>query len=399
MKKLFTIVVIFLFLLNLLLFPTHKSKGEEGELSVVDATDISDTIIKGDTIHFIAQVQTDGEIKYSGMHRTGTYITLIDEANSTYTFQYKRNDTEMPFANFFRLHLKLNTGDLSPGAWHFIHHMELESGATGESARAPFSIRESDAAPIIDTITPRPDYVHTTNDEIVFSANITDPDGDRIVQVEIVVNDTNYIMSNDGGIYTKYIGRLHHTIESYNYSIKTTRKKDGDNNWTYVKTFPINIIEGELPLNDTLPDVKDLTNIPPELFANKPIMFQISYKDAEGDPPDKIMVSIFNSSTDTLIFSGNIPHETGTPKKGAIYERRVDLTTEGITVGDWMYRIEYTYNGTEFTLVEMNFHVKEGETPQNGDDPQPVLIVLVILITIVILLALFVFTFGKRDPY
>ena len=388
-------------LLFLLPGSAPRSKGEDMELSVVDATEISETIIKGDTIHFIAQVQTDGEIKYSGTHRTGTYVTLMDGANSTYTFQYNSNDTEKPFTNFYRLHLKLNTGDLSPGTWRFIHHVELEKGEAGESTISSFSIRGSDAAPIIDAITPRSDYIHTTNDEIVISASITDPDGDRIVRVDVMVNGTNRTMANDSGIYTKYIGRLPHTLDSYTYYIHTTRKKDGDNNWTYSKTFSLTIIEGTTPLNDTLPEVNDITNIPPELFADKQILFQVRYKDAENDPPDKILVSIFNKSSDTLIFSGNIPLKTGSIMDGATYERSVPLTyEEGIVPGDWMYRIEYTYNGTDFVLIERDFNVIEGETPNGMEDPaDPVLIVLVILITIVILLALFVFTFGKRDPY
>ncbi|MDP7266248.1 MAG: hypothetical protein QGH39_11895 [Candidatus Thermoplasmatota archaeon] len=366
------------------------------ELSVVDATELAETIIKGDIIHFVAQVQTHGEIKYSATHKTGTYINLTDEANTTYTFQYKLNNTEKPYANFYRLHLKLNTGFLPPGVWYFVHHVELANGTWRESSRLPLSIRESDSAPIIEPITPHSDYEHTVNDEQVFSANITDPDGDRIVHVDLMVNGTNHTMANDGSIYTKYIGKLPHTVDFYKYFIHTTRKKDGDNNWTYNWTFPLIITEGIKTQNDTLPEVEDITNIPSKLSEDESIRFEVSYKDVEGDQPDKILVSIFNSSLDTLISSVTIHLKTGSIKEGATFERTVNLATEGISHGDWMYRIEYTYNGTDFLLAERDFKVIK-ETPDKTDNP--VLIVLVILITIVILLALFVFTFGKRDPY
>jgi len=398
MEKRYITVIMVLFVLCLLPGSTFLSRGEEMELSVVDATDLADPIIKGDWIHFIAQVQTDGEIKYSDMPKTGTYITLSDQASTSITYQYKLEDTENPFTNFYRLHLKLNTGDLSQGTWNFTHHVELANGSSRESANSTFSIRESDAEPIIDAITPRSDYVHTTNDEIVFSANITDPDGDRIVRVDVMVNGTSHTMTNDGGIYTKYIGRLPHTENNYTYIIHTARKMDGDNNTTYDENFPLTIIEGTKPLNDTLPQVEDITYIPPELFSDKTILFKVSYLDAEGNKADIILVSIFNSSSDTLIFSGNIPLKSGSSEDGAIYERSVELAYEGITPGAWMYRIEYTYNGTNFVVAEKNFHVVKGEPPDEPDN-NPVLIVLVILIAIVILLALFVFTFGKRDPY
>ena len=364
------IVIIATALLLVCLFHVSMSGRADGvELSVVDATDIAELIIKGDTIHFIVHVQTNGKISYSQEPREGTYIVITDESNTTsYTFQFNDTGSENPYNNFYRLHFFLNTGFFLEGRWYYSFHVELVNGTTANSAAGQFTTRDSDSDPVIIDST---GTIFSTQDNIVISARINDPDGDAIAKVEVVVNDTTYIMEKNGDLYTKNLGMMPTSVDSFTYQVYTGRKKDGDSAHSYRETYPIEIEDANVPSDDNLPVTMDETQLPQTIYPNSTLMFKAGYTDEDGDAPEKVEMNIFNHSTGALIYEGKLLTEGGSYKDGVEFYRSVELSDMNITRGKWGYKLKYQYNGSNYTMSQNYFTVISGR-----DDTLPVLIVL-----------------------
>ena len=335
------------------------SKGDTTELSVVDASVMANLIIKGDLVHFVAQVQTDDEIKYSGILRTGTYVTITDESESiSYTYQYNESKTESPYNNFFRLHLYFNTETLEEGDWDVIHHVELENGKSKNSMAVQFSVRENYEKILIINYT---EDEFTTKDNIFVSGRITNPNGNPIPKVEVMMNNTAYIMENEGDTYSVDVGMMPSIVKSFTYKVYTGRKIDGDTDHIHQETFNITIREVDFPSDDSPPVTNDTTQLPDQINPDSRLHFEVSYSDKERDTPEKVEINIFNSSTGALLFDGSLTTEGGNYREGVNYSLIVDLSQLNITPGLWSYKIKYRYNGSDLTIATNNFYVLSKE--------------------------------------
>jgi len=363
------IVIIAAVLLLVCLFPVSISGRADGvELSVVDATDIADLIVKSDTVHFIVHVQTNGEIRYSQELREGTYIVITDESNTTsYTFQFNNTESESPYNNFYRLHYYLDTGLFLEGRWYYFFHVELVNGTSANSATSQFSVRDSDDDPVIIDST---GTTFSTQDNIVISARITDPDGDAITKVEVVINETTYLMEMNGDLYTKNIGMMPSNVDSFTYQVYTGRKKDGDTAHSYREIYNIEIKDTVTPSGDNLPVATDRTQLPDKVLPESILMFKASYLDEDGDAPEKVEMNIFNRSTGALLYEAKLLTEGGSYTEGVEFYRSIRLSEINITLGEWGYKLKYRYNGSDFIINQTYFTVvfQGSDTPPDIKD-------------------------------
>lgn len=332
------------------------------DISVVDVTDLAEVIVKGDRVHFIAQVQTNGNILYSTEPRNGSYLRLTFGSNLTgYSYQFQSASTETPLQNLYWLQMYLDTTALTEGVWNYTYHVELEGGTSGDSAVGNFTLRKTDGNPAIVDNTEKE---FTTRDDILISARITDPDGDAIIRVDVEINGTEHEMTDLDHVYTRNVGPMPSTVDSYVYHVYTGRKEDGDNLSAFSLTFHITITESGILPGDTLPVVTDGTELPGKMNTGSSLHFKITYTDAEGDPPEMVSFSIFNVVSGAELTSGKLLTEGGDYKTGVIYIKSVNLTEHGITAGQWRYKLKYRYNGTNHTVAQEGFNVvKAGSTP------------------------------------
>ena len=346
-----TIVLLMTYIIPAYSLPVH---GDATELSVVDSSDIADLIIKGDVIHFVAQVQTDDEILYSTIRRNGTYVTLRDDSESTsYTYQYNGTGSENPYNNFYRLHFYF-TDVLSEGKWNAIHHVELENGQSRNSAPVQFSIVNTYHEPIIIDYT---EEEFTTKDIVFISARITNQNPVMIPKVEVIINETVFSMVREGDIFSANVGMMPSTVDSFTYKVHTGRKIDGDSDHTHGKPFHINIREIDSPADDLPPVTNDTTTLPDRIYRDSELLFEVMYSDNEGDTPEKVEMSIYNSTTGALPFQGTLKTEGGNYTEGVAYSLAVDLSQLNITPGLWSYKIKYRCNGSDFIIAMNNFNV------------------------------------------
>ncbi len=359
------IIIIAAVLLLVCLFPVSvPGRGNGVELSVVDATDMAELIIKGDTVHFIVHIQTNGDIRYSQELGEATYIVITDESNTTsYTFQFNNTESESPYNNFYRLHYYLDTGLFLEGQWNYYFHVELVNGTSANSATGQFSFRDSDDDPVIIDST---GTSFTTQDNIVISARITDPDGDTIVKVEVVINETTYLMEMNGDLYTKNIGMMPSAVDSFKYQVYTGRKNDGDTAHSYGETYHIEIKDSTTPSGDNLPVATDRTQLPDKVLPESILMFKTSYMDKDGDAPEKVEMNIFNRSTGALLYEVKLLTEGGSYTDGVEFYRSIRLSDINITLGDWGYKLKYRYNGSDFIINQTYFTVVS-----QGEDTPP----------------------------
>jgi len=344
-----------------------SAKVSSAEVSIMDVTELADIIVKGDRIHFIAQVQTNGNILYSSEPRNGTYLSITYGSNVTgYAYQFEESLTQNPLENLYRLHIYIDTTALTEGNWNYTYHVEVAGEPRRDSTMGQFHIRPTDGDPVIVDNT---EEEFTNRENVLISASVTDPDGDDITGVEVEINGTVHPMEMDGTVFTKDVGRMPVDVDFYIYNVYTGRKKDGDNESAFSQKFHITIKESGLSRDDTLPEVKDGTQLPDKVTPDTSITFTVSYRDDEGDPPEKVELTIFNVTSGAELLGRNLLTEGGDFRVSVMYRIEVNLSAEGISEGKWTYKIKYGYNGSHHILVQKDFTVEKKGDAGGADSP------------------------------